>query len=295
LKTPEPGLHPLFESKSGRANLEMPSDYFRITWRMEFIDAGTNKINEEKSRMFSAVLYKRGFQFPAKSVNGIPTTRKTCDEGYLVTDSKNQLFHVKLIQGEPFVEKVKLPEGLTFKHIECVDFRDKKYYAYLFSNQNQLYILTQDDYELVKFQVENIDPEKHQIRIYGDLFNYNIIVNGNDFITDHVLDSEYNKVDEYHETWQPQEKQKEGKIFEALFPAQLSMTESDSNYIRFFTTVNTSFYWLIFSLILVLIQFYIIKRRKEKMTRHIIDFCIVGVTGIFGFLAVNIFPNKFFD
>ena len=213
----------------------------------------------------------------------------------MVTDSKNQLFHVKLIQGEPFVEKVKLPEGLTFKHIECVDFRDKKYYAYLFSTQNQLYILTQDEYELVKFPVENIDPEKHQIRIYGDLFNYNIIVNGNDFITDHVLDSEYNKVDEFNETWKPQEEQKEGKIFEALFPAQISMTHSDSNYIRFFTTVNTSFYWLIFSLILVLIQFYILKRRKEKMTRHIIDFCIVGVTGIFGFLAVKIFPNKFFD
>ena len=126
IHAPRPKLYPLFESQSGRANLEMPNDFFRITWRMEFIDAKTNKILEEKSRMFSAVLYNRGFKFPAKSINGIPTTRKSCDEGYLVIDSADQLFHVKMEKGVPFVRKVELPEGMKFKTIECVDFSDKR-------------------------------------------------------------------------------------------------------------------------------------------------------------------------
>ena len=63
--TPGPGLWPLFESESGRANIEMPEEFFRISWRMEFIHAKTNRISEEKSRMFSAALYKKGFEFPA--------------------------------------------------------------------------------------------------------------------------------------------------------------------------------------------------------------------------------------
>ncbi len=293
--SPKPGLYPLFESQSGRANLEMPADYFRITWRMEFVEAETNKILEEKSRMFSAILYKHGFKFPAKSINGIPTTRKSCDEGYLVIDSEDQLFHVKMIKGEPYVEKVNVPEGLKFKQINCVDFRNKKYYAYLFSTQNEMYILTQDEYELQKWPVKNADPEKYQIRVYGDLFNYNVIISGDDFVHSTVLDAEYQKVDEYEETWPGRDEQKEGKIFQVLFPGQLSLTDADSNYVRFFTQINTSFYWLFFSLVLIGVQFIIVKKRKSAVKNNLVDLIVVGLTGIFGFLAVNIFPNKFFD
>ncbi|HWR99790.1 MAG TPA: DUF4857 domain-containing protein, partial [Prolixibacteraceae bacterium] len=137
MNCPKPGLFPMFESQSGRANIEMPDDYFRITWRVEFLDAATNKIREEKSQLFSAALYHHGFEFPAKKIEGLPTTRKSCDEGYLVVDSSNQLFHLKMVKGKPFVKKISLPDGLKFKHILCVDFKDKKYYAYLFSEKNE--------------------------------------------------------------------------------------------------------------------------------------------------------------
>ena len=43
LYAPAPTLYPMFESKSGRVNLEMPLDYFRIGKKMEFIIAKTNK------------------------------------------------------------------------------------------------------------------------------------------------------------------------------------------------------------------------------------------------------------
>ena len=294
IDTPLPGLYPLFESQSGRANLEMPLDYFRITWRMEFIDAKSNKINEEKSRMFSAVLYKRGFKFPAKSINGLPTTRKSCDEGYFIIDKEDQLFHVKMVKGEPYVKQVILPEGLKFKNITCVDFRDKKYYAYLFSTDNQICILTQDSYELVKFPVEDADPTRYQIQIFGNLFHYNVIVTGSNFIKVTVLDNEYKKVDVYSETWQGREDRTEGKVFAFLFPGQISMNNPLSNYIRFYLRINESFYWLAFSLLLVIFQFLIIRRRKAALAGQWVDLGIILVTGVFGFIAVNIFPNKFF-
>ena len=295
IHAPQPSLYPLFESKSGRANLEMPEDFFRITWRMEFIKAATNKIDEEKSRMFSAVLYKRGFEFPAKSINGIPTTRKSCDEGYLVVDSKDQLFHVKMVQAKPFVEKVDVPQGLTFKTIQCVDFSDKLYYAYLFTANNELYVLTQYDYLLVKMDAENIDPEKNEIRIYGDLFNYNVISTGDGFVVSQVLDKDFKKVDEYSESWAVRDERKEGKIAQFLFPVQLKMTDADSGYIKFFTEINDTFNWLILSLVLLVIHFFLIKKQEAKLQKNLLDFALILGSGIFGFIAVHIFPNKFFD
>jgi hypothetical protein len=292
--SPVPGLYPMFESQSGRASLEMPLDYFRVTWRMEFIDAKSNKILEEKSRMFSAVLYKNGFKFPAKSISGLPTTRKSCDEGYFIVDKEHQLFHVKMIKGEPYVKNIKLPAGLKFKNISCVDFRDKKYYAYLFSDDNQIYILTQDDYNLIRFPVDDVNVLKYTIQIFGNLFHYNIIVTGDNFMEVTVLDTEYKKVDAYSETWPSRIERSEGKVFGLLFPGQISLTSSKSNYVRFYTDVNSSFYWLGFSLLLMLIHFLIVRKRKAVLNNQIADFGIILVTGIFGFLAVNIFPNKFF-
>lgn len=292
---PSPGLYPMFESESGRAALEMPKDFFRITWRVEFLDAKENSINEEKSRMFSKVLYDKGFKFPSKTINGLPTTRKSCDEGYLIVDSAGQLFHVKMVKGEPYVRRVDLPVGLTFDYISCVDFRDKKYYAYLFSADNHLYILTQDDYELVKLPVEGVDPLNYEIKIYGDLFHYNIMTAGDDFLKVEVLDSEYKKVDVYNETWPARSQRKEGKIFNFLFPAELKMAINKSSFIGFFPTFNLSFRWIILSLVLIAVQLYLVRRRKAAFPKHFIDLGIIAVTGIFGFLAVNIFQNKFFD
>jgi hypothetical protein len=291
--TPEPGVYPLFEAESGRANLEMPEDFFRITWRMEFMEAKTNRILEEKSRLFSAALYNKGFEFPAAKIAGIPTTRKSCDEGYLIIDSKDQLFHLKMIKGSPFVKKAVLPDGLRFKQISCVDFKDKKYYAYLFDTGGDIYILTQDDYELIKFPVGNFYPESEELKINGDLFNYNLMINGEGFMRVVALDKEYQKVKEYNETWPVRAETKSGKIFSFLFPAQISMTDENSNFIHFYFTLSKGFKWLIVSFVLMIVHFLLV-RRRGKLIRHTVDFGIILVTGIYGFIAVNIFPNKFF-
>ncbi|MDX9882185.1 MAG: DUF4857 domain-containing protein [Prolixibacteraceae bacterium] len=296
MNAPQPRLFPLFESESGRASIEMPDDFFRITWRMEFIDASTNKINEGKSRLFSSALYKKGFVFPAKQVAGLPTTRKSCDEGYLVVDSSDQLFHLKMMEGHPYVAKVNLPERLKFRYISCVDLKDKKYYAYLFSEGNEIYILTQDEYELVKLPVEGFDPACCGLRIFGDIFHYHVAVQSEDRITVDVLRySDYQKVDTYEESWMKRADRPTGKIAAAIFPIQIKMSDRNSKYTNFYIELPDGFLWIIVNLIFVVVHLLLLIRKKVNPFRHISDLGVVTFTGIFGFIAVNFFQNKFFD
>lgn len=293
--TPEPGLYPLFESESGRANLEMPQDYFRITDRMEFVDAKENMISERKSQMFTTVLNNREFKFPAKKIAGIPTTRKSCDEGYFVVDQADDIYHVKMIEGEPYVKKIDVEDGLKFKHIACVDFSDKKYYCYLISEENELYILTQDDYEFIKWPLEGFDPDQDELRIYGNLFNYTLISRREGGLKALALDNTYRVVDEYEETWPSRNESKQGVIASYIFPAQLSLSDSNSDFINFFVKPTKNFHWLFLNILLVLGQVFIIRKSGFKLQKNLIDLGIIAITGVYGFIAVNFFQNKFFD
>jgi hypothetical protein len=292
--SPQPGIYPLFESESGRVNLEMPNDFFRIQDWMVFIDAKSNSVDEAKSNLFTAVLTKRGFEFPARIIAGLPTTRKSCDEGYLVTDAKEQLFHLKMVKGKPYVKKVALPDNLSFKWIECVDFSNKLYYAYLISAANEVYVLFQDTYELLKLPVTGFNPDVDELKIYGDFFNYNVIIDGESYVKNITLDNKFNKVDEYAEKWKTKYQRTEGKIFGAIFPFELSLKSDNSRYIDFRIKYSENFYWILLSLLFVGAEIYWIKRMKNGIMDHLADLLIIALTGIFGFIAVNIFQNKFF-
>jgi hypothetical protein len=291
---PAPALYPLFESMSGRVQLELPDDFFRITWRIEFIDAATNKIQEEKSQLFSAALFHYGFSFPAKIISGLTTPRKSCDEGYLIVDSKNQLFHLKMIKSKPFVKKVDIPEGVKFSHISCVDFKNKAFYAYLFSDKNEIYILTQNTYKLIKWPVDGYNPNLCDLKIYGDLCNYTVVIEAADHIQAIALTPDFQLVDSFTEYWKTKEQLTEGKIFASLFPAQVSMTSDNSKFIRFYFTPSKGLNWIFFNLLLLAVYFVWLYVRNARLRNHLADLVIVAFAGIYGLIAIHLFKNKFF-
>jgi len=295
IDAPYAKLYPMFESMSGRAKLDLPDDFFRITWRIEFIDAATNTILEEKSQLFSAALYHFGFKFPAKRIFGTATPRKSCDEGYLIIDSNEQLFHLKMAKGKPFVKKVELPASLKFKHISCVDFKNKAFYAYLFSAENEIYILTQNDYQLIKLPVEGYDPVNCDLKIYGDLFNYTAVIEANDHLKVVAIDKEYKLVDTYTENWPVKEELKSGKIFASIFPFSISLTDENSTFIRFYISRSSGLNWLMVNFLLVLFYSFWLIWKKKNLKGNLPDLLIVSIFGIYGFVAIQLFPNMFLD
>ncbi|MDZ7635928.1 MAG: DUF4857 domain-containing protein [Bacteroidales bacterium] len=191
---PSPTLWPMLESQSGKVNLAMPEDYFRIEKRMEFIVARTNRVNEEKSSLFTEALTAEGFTFPAKIIAGLPTTRKSCDEGYFITDAAGSLFHVKMVEGEPYVVRIETPEEFDIVYIEAVDLRSKEYYCYVFTRNQGIFVVMDEVYDLQRLPVDGFDPSVHTFRLSADLFNKCFTIMGENWYEAIAIDDMYQVV-----------------------------------------------------------------------------------------------------
>jgi len=293
INTPVPSLYPMLESQSGKVNLAMPDDYFRIGKRMEFIVAKTNKVDEAKSLKFTEALENKGFAFPARLIAGIPTTRKSKDEGYFVTDSNEQLYHIKMIKGEPYVAHIETPEDLGIVFIECVDLRNSEYYCYLFTRNKGIYVVMDEVYDLQRLPVEGIDPFSQEIRINGDLFNKCITVEGSNWLKATAIDDMYEIVDTHEETWKGRYERSDGKILSALVPFEVSLVSPESVFIRFYFQKSPGYLWIFSSVAALLISLFIMMRRKMELKSNLIDLAIVAITGLYGLIIIFIFPNKF--
>ncbi|WP_321331243.1 DUF4857 domain-containing protein [uncultured Bacteroides sp.] len=231
LNTPHIGLYPLLESMSGRVELEMPKDVFRITGRgIEFVDMATNSIEQTKSALFTEALTKKGFHFPAVEIAGNPTTRKDYDEGYVLLDANRELFHLKQIKGRPYVRAVEVPYSVKLEHLFITEFRNHKTLALMTDMNHSLYVLT-TPYEVKKVGIPFFNPEKEAISIIGNMFDWTLritslekenyfAVHANDFSLIKAM-----KTPAIEETFA----QKVGRY---IFPVQISFTSALDDFVK---------------------------------------------------------------
>lgn len=223
--TPMVPLYPLLESMSGRVDLKMPGDVFRITSKgIEFVDIETNSVNREKSSRYTDALTNKGFVFPSTIISGNPTTRKEYDEGYLVCDKEGKLFHLKQTAGRPFVRKVDLPDGLKIEHIFLTEFKSRRTHAFVVDDKNRLYTLQTKSYDLKQLPVPSFNPEKEVISIIGNFFDWTIQISG-ETDTYYAVDAQsYSLIDKMERP--AEEKSLAMKIGDVIFPLYLSFTSS---------------------------------------------------------------------
>jgi hypothetical protein len=293
LNAPQPSLYPMIESASGKVNLTMPDDYFRIDKRMEFIVAKTNKIDEEKSALFTLALTEKGFVFPAKIIAGLPTTRKSCDEGYFVTDANNSLFQVKMVKGQPVVTKIETPEKFDIVYIAAVDIRSKEYYCVVVTRNQGIYLVMDKVYDLQRLPVEGFDPETMTLKMGSDLFNKCITINGENWYKAVAVNDMYEIIDTHEEKWAGLYERTDGRVFATIFPFEIRTNDENSAYSDFFFKPSPGFRWIIVNIISLFAVIFVIRKRGWNIKSNIIDLVIVALTGVFGLIAVLFFPNKF--
>ena len=166
-------LYPLLESLSKRVELTMSEDVFRITDKgIEFIRMAANEIYEAKSQKFTKALLDKGFSFPSRKIAGNPTTKKDYDEGYLIVDNNGKLFHMKMMQGQPYVRFIELPKDVEIKNLFLTEFRDKKTLGFIQDSQNRFFVLNNKTYQLFNTGVTDCDLNRYDMTIIGNMMDW---------------------------------------------------------------------------------------------------------------------------
>lgn len=286
MQTPDPGLYILFESMPKRVGLEMPEDVFRMKDRIEFIDANTNTVNEEKSALFQQALDKEGYNFPSVLLAGNPNPRKPYDEGYFSIDAENNLFHMKMVNGRPYVRNTHVGDSINIAYFSILEVSDKRFYGFLFSKEGNVYIVEGVDgkYKPLQLDIPSVDLRHDQVTIMGNLLYWTVSVTtpeGRNYyglktetlekVAEHTINRQDNKWD---------------KVSKWLFPYYLTLQQTSSDYI--FPLIHFISIWGFCLNALLSLSLLLISRSTKK---RIFNSLYVLFTGIAGFIAILLLPK----
>lgn len=181
-------VYMLLESCPPRLELE-DAEYAFVTRKNGFkiVRISENKSDKKLEAAFNASLDSAGFHHPAALVCGNPSTRKAYDEGYLLTDASGNLFHIKLMEGKPYVEQIPV-NGLSIKNIFITENENRTTLAYLVDLENRFYILDSHRH-IIRTDVV-ADVTKQSVLLVGDVLNYTFKVSDSDGEDFWALDSE---------------------------------------------------------------------------------------------------------
>jgi hypothetical protein len=279
-------LYTLFESMPKRVDLEMPGDMFRLTNHIQFIKPETNTINHRKSKRFDEALKNAGFHGPAKLIAGNPTTRKPYDEGYFITDAKNTLFHLKMVNNRPYVARIDLPNAFTPVWIKVTEYPSRKFYAFILSEKGKLFSVFTQGYDVKQIPVPAFNPDSDNLLIMGNMFNWNVEVTTKHDQTVYAVDAESLALVDSKTFKAPS---KNHLVYNSLFAFSLEFSSPNDEYIAPRVTF-TGFGYLLSSGILMLVYFLL--RRRQKKTMSVESSLLIIATGIFGFISTLAFGDS---
>lgn len=191
LNAPKVGVQQLLESMSGRVDLTLPDDVFRITGSgIEFIKIATNEIDDAKSKRFTEMMKSKGFVFPAYRMSGNPTDRKEYDEGYVMLDADRKLFHVKQTVGRPYVRAIDIPQGLQPEHLFITEFPSRKWLCFMTDAEGGFWVVERDSYAVKRTGIPPFNPERESMLIIGNLFDWTVSIDRADEECYYALDAD---------------------------------------------------------------------------------------------------------
>jgi len=289
LHRPGIDIYPLYESQSVFSSLEEPLEMFRLTDRMEFITASTNKVNEDLSSQFTKALETVGFVFPRKYIAGNPTTRKPFDEGYFVVDDNDVLFHVKMVEGKPLCVNTKLRPESGIRYISIRENSRKEFYGVLITGDNNVNLISYDQYKLIKLPLDGFDPDTMTMMMVADLLNRTFIYKEREGDKIHCVltDLDYKVQRTYTYPIDRGRVEFVKALSQGLFPFTIETKSANSDYILF--DFQLSGLSALAGVLAALIIFALVRMsRSIKLKDSWIDWFIVLITGPYGLIAVLI-------
>ncbi|MDR0686427.1 MAG: DUF4857 domain-containing protein [Dysgonamonadaceae bacterium] len=289
MHTPNIGLYIMYESLPKKAKLESPGDVFQIKKNIEFIDVQTNAVNKDKSEKFQSALLKAGYTFPEQWTSGNLNIRKPYDEGYFSLDNKNKLFHVKMVNGRPFVRDTKLDSRIEPAFFSMLEVADKRFYGFLFDKAGNVYIVEEKSgkYNALQLDINHFNPHKDELMILGNMLYWTVAVKTDNGKHYYALDTETLQQQRYLHI--KADDNRWNVISKWLFPVYLTFKDTDkhSEFIKprlNFTDRNA----LAINLLLALTAIFIFHRESRKKTAcKSLYTLIFGIAGIVALLVLE--------
>ena len=292
---PQPKMGVLMEAMPKKGSLALPGDYFR--WGEEgmlFVDAETNAVNQEKSKLFTDELLKKGFAFPAQASWGNPTVMKPYEEGYFCLDSRGELFHVKMVNGRPFVKNTGISRQVAVKWFAMREVSDKRFYGYLFGQQGELGIVESNEdggYRFVRMDVRPVDLTRDEIMVLGNLLYWTVRIGNEEAMDCYGLKtSTLEALSAYH---QEREKGLWDQVSNVLFPVILSPVSPNQGFVGGYVLHFSPWSWIGSVVLAVLLVLW--RRKKDNWRQTALVAGVVALTGLPGVMAYLLLPGSRYE
>jgi hypothetical protein len=283
-------LYFMYESASGRVNLESPVDVFRLGDDIVFVDKLTNAVNEEKSALFRSALEGAGFVFPARSVWGNLSAKKAYDVGYFVVDDRGGLFHLMMAHGLPVVRDTRLGDRLEVACFSVLEVADRSIYGFLVARDGGIYAVYADGcYSVGRLDIPRIDVEEHSVMLMANFFYRIVQVSTLDSMCCYVLDGGTLGLHEGPYVVRAAE-DRWGSVAGWLFPVYLSFSSRGSEYLA--PVFHVSFGWaVVVSVLMGVGYFFVVGRRRPRppVVLRVVGVCVIVLFGVPGLIACLLF------
>lgn len=281
-----PEVFLIMESMPKRIDLEDPEEVFRFRdGKVEFIDIATNSVNDSRTRRFTEIFNDRGFTLPVKSFSANITSRKAYDEGYLMVDGNNDVFHLKMQAGRPYMVKLRKPDALKAANVFIMENIDNRHLGFMSDTDDNLYIIEKEGYRIIKLDNVKFNARKDRVSVVKNLFNFVVKTSNEKGSQWNVFDSEtYAPMASYSRVETESTSQ---KVASWIFPFELSFSSTSDCYAKprfeYF-----SWHALILNVVLAALLFVVLRRRRRNMACSCSCAAVTVVFGIFAFIPLII-------
>ncbi|THB63152.1 MAG: DUF4857 domain-containing protein [Desulfovibrio sp.] len=290
-RSPGDGVHPLIESVPDRAGLVFPEERFRLDQAMSFINADFNVLDREKSIAYTQALSEEGFVFPGRLVAGKPTILKPFDEGVFLVDHAGAVFHVKQVEGEPWVVRTPIDPAIGVRHIKISENSRRDFYGLLLTNDDKIFVISYDNYELIPLPVDNYDPDRMDFKLIVNPLYRTAVYSDDTVIRAVAMDSEYTPIDSYEHVMAGATPTLAEQVFSYIVPFRVDMSDPNTGYaVLRVTTFGVNSLIAIGMALAAFVAVALRTRAKGRMLA--LDGVLVAFSGIYGLLAMILAPRE---
>ena len=289
--TPELGLYIMYEAMPKRVDTDTPDDVFRFTDRIEFIDIASNSVKQRKSGIFQKALLEEGYTFPAQWISGNMSPLKAYDEGYFSLDAQGRFFHIKMVNGRPYVKDTKLSEQINIDRFVMIEMGDKRFYGFLYDKSGNIYIIEAGGgtYKPVRLEIDPFDIRTDQLVIMGNLLYWTVTVTKPTGQSCYGLKTEtLERITEYHIEREPGKWDIAAKW---LFPVIVTAEHKQTDFIYpvfHFTGYNA----FILNFVLAILIFLTVPNTPKKKVFNSVYILLTGIVGLIALMVLPGFKKK---